>query len=105
MGKDVTTARAHGHAKAALAANKWGDAAKAAALAAFKRYAKKHMTFTTEDVRFDCDSIDIPGDPRGWGHIAKAAQREGYIEPKGYAPVRSSNGSPKVLWRSLIGGK
>jgi len=97
----IEDARQHGLEQAEVAANNCGDAWKAEALAAFIKYAKSHTKFTTEDVRKE-NNIQINGDPRAWGHIAQSAKREGIVEFFGYAPVSSSNGSAKVLWKSLI---
>ena len=98
----VEIAREHGLQMAELAANKCGDDWKAEALSAFKRYAGAVNTFTTEDVRKANSEIITGGDPRAWGNIAQQAKRAGIIEFFGYQPVSSSNGSAKVLWRSLI---
>jgi len=101
MGKSLKEARDLGHAKAKQAADAAGDEWKAAAFAAFVRYAKKHRQFTTQDVRFNNDEI-VTGEPRAWGAVALAAMRAGYIESAGFIPVSSSRGGAKTLWRSLI---
>lgn len=36
--------------------------------------------------------------PKAWGAAVQMARRKGWIRAAGYAPARSSNGSPKVLW-------
>jgi len=101
----IEIAREHGLEMAQLAANKCGDDWKATAMLAFKKHAEQHHTFTTEDVRRANDGIRTDGDPRAWGNIAQQAKRHGIIEFGGYIPVTSSNGSAKVLWRSLIAKK
>ena len=40
-----------------------------------------------------------PPDGRAWGAAARLAKSKGYIVACGYAPAKSSNLSPKVLWR------
>lgn len=101
----IEIAREHGLEMAQLAADKCGDDWKVAAMSAFKRHAEQHQTFTTEDVRRANDNIHTGGDPRAWGNIAQSAKKQGVIEFGGYTPVTSSNGSAKVLWRSLIAKK
>jgi hypothetical protein len=101
----IELAREHGLEMAQLAADKCGDNWKVAAMSAFKNYAESHSTFTTEDVRLANDNIHTGGDPRAWGSIAQSAKKMGIIEFCGYKPVTSSNGSAKVLWRSLIAEK
>jgi hypothetical protein len=44
--------------------------------------------------------IEDPPDPRAWGHVMRAAKRKGLIKGIGYAPSKSSNGSPKVQWQA-----
>ena len=99
---DIDSSRDVGLFKAELAADKCGDEWKAFALEAFKNYALSHNVFTTEDVRLKNENIKTNGDPRAWGHIAQSAKRSGIVEFYSYTPVSSSNGSAKVLWRSLI---
>ena len=99
---DIQEARDHGLHMAELAADKAGDDWKAEAIEAFIKYAKKKERFTTEDVRKANENIHSSGDPRAWGHIAQYVKKLGAIEFMGYFPVSSSNGSAKVLWKSLI---
>lgn len=40
-----------------------------------------------------------PPDPRAYGGIIQAAVKAGIIVKVGYAPAKSSNCSPKCLWR------
>ena len=70
----------------------------------FRRYAERNETFLTEDVRDAALAAGVhePPDPRAWGAVAMRAARAGLIERAGYAPAKSSNLSPKVLWRSKV---
>jgi hypothetical protein len=43
--------------------------------------------------------MDAPPDGRAWGAVFQSAAREKLIVKAGYSPARSSNLSPKVLWR------
>lgn len=54
--------------------------------------------FLIEDVRQARYDIEDPSEPRAWGAAAMRAARAGLICKAGYAPSRSSNLSPKVLW-------
>lgn len=96
---------AHGHAEAERAAAKatridptWRESA----LDAVRAHAERHDTFLAEDVR---PLIDLPdgADPRALGAVMRDAQRAGIVKADGYAPARSSNGTPKVRWRSMVG--
>lgn len=57
--------------------------------------------FLAEHVRDFAAGLESPPDGRAWGHVMRAASREGLIRNVGYAPARSSNLSPKVLWRRV----
>jgi hypothetical protein len=59
-------------------------------------------TFLTEDVRAFAESCGLayPPDGRAWGAVTQKASRRGIIDKVGYAPAKSSNLSPKVLWRA-----
>lgn len=61
---------------------------------------KRHDQFLAEDVREFAEKRGItdPPDGRAWGHVLRSAARENIIRKVGYAPARSSNLSPKVLW-------
>lgn len=39
--------------------------------------------------------LDRPPEERAWGAVTQKLVRDGVIEPVGYAPAASSNGSPK----------
>jgi len=58
--------------------------------------------FLTEDARAWAEKIGLPPPPdgRAWGYIARRASREGFVRSAGYEKARSSNNSPKVLWRA-----
>jgi hypothetical protein len=100
----VESARSHGHAEAERAASRasrirpgWRQSA----LDAVRAYAESHERFMAEDVRI---FIDLPAeaDARALGAIMCDARRAGIVKADGYAPARSSNGTPKVRWRSLV---
>lgn len=59
-----------------------------------------HREFMAEDIReyAEAHGFDRPPDGRAWGIVFQSAAREGLIRKAGYAPARSSNLSPKVLW-------
>ena len=75
------------------------------AWAAFDAYCTGHSDgFTVEDVRTWAENLSLvesPPDARAWGQVALRAMREGIVVKAGYRPVASSNGSAKVLWRSV----
>lgn len=58
--------------------------------------------FLTEHLRDFAHNrgLEFPPDGRAWGAVLQAAARDGLIEKIGYAPAKSSNLSPKVLWRA-----
>ena len=59
-------------------------------------------TFLAEDIaaRLEQRHVTTP-DKRALGHVIRECQRRGWITSAGYAPARSSHGSPKVRWRRL----
>lgn len=76
----------------------WSDEA----LGLFRLYAVQHPEgFLTEDVRAWANKLGFapPPDGRAWGYVARRASREGVVRSSGYQKARSSNNSPKVLWR------
>jgi hypothetical protein len=93
-----------GHEGAARAAAACGEEWMAEAFDAFVRHAKTHKQLTSEDVRLANPQIVTPGDPRAWGHIAKAARKAGIIVKVGYARcvVPKVHSSVATLWESLI---
>lgn len=56
--------------------------------------------FLAERVREFAAGLDVPPDGRAWGWVMRDASRRGFIVKVGYAPAKSSNLSPKVLWRA-----
>lgn len=75
------------------------------ALNEFIKYADKHEYFLTEDVRNSLsDDFPLPPDNRAWGGVAQMASRMKITEKDGYRLAKSSNLSPKPLWKSLIFG-
>lgn len=72
---------------------------------ALERYCQAHagQRFLTEDVREWAEKLELvaaPDNARAWGAVMQRAQRYGLIRSVGYAPARSSNLSPKVLWHA-----
>ena len=68
----------------------------------FARDVKKGEPFLTEDARewAEKGGFSPPPDRRAWGFISMSMHRAGHVTQCGYAPARTSNGSPKVLWRA-----
>ena len=67
------------------------------------RMKQRALPFIAEEVREWGEAnglINAPHDSRAWGHVLRKAAREGRIVKVGYKPAKSSNLSPKVLWRS-----
>lgn len=61
--------------------------------------------FTMEDARHWAYAMGLeePAEERAWGPVTRKLVRDGIIEPVGYAPAASSNGSPKRTY--LITGR
>jgi hypothetical protein len=57
-----------------------------------------------EEIRAALEAIGVPTpqEKRAWGPVLKRAEKNGLLKNVGYAPTKSSNGSPKVLW-AIIG--
>lgn len=57
--------------------------------------------FLVEEIRHFAikNGLQQAPDERAWGHIIKYAQKNELVEPCGTQNARSSNGSPKVLWK------
>lgn len=76
----------------------WSDRA----YAALSIYcAKSREPFIAEDVRAWAEGLGLisaPHDARAWGAVIQKAARKGMLAKVGYAPAKSSNLSPKVLW-------
>lgn len=56
--------------------------------------------FLAEQVRLFAHDQGLPSPPdgRAWGAVFQRAAKAGHIVRLGYAPAKSSNLSPKVLW-------
>lgn len=69
-----------------------------------KGFASRHEFFMAEDVVALAESCgaDLPPDGRAWGAVFRRAAVAGLIVKHGYAPAKTSNCSPKVMWKSLI---
>lgn len=79
----------------------WSDRA----LLALEKYCLAHpdQKFLGEDVREWAEGkrlVSIPDNERAWGAVFQKAARLKIIRKVGYAPARSSNLSPKCLWRA-----
>lgn len=59
--------------------------------------------FLLEDAR-EVSRLPKPTNAKAWGAAVQLACRQRWIEKAGYAPARSSNGSPKCVWRTVISG-
>jgi hypothetical protein len=81
----------------ANAAPDWKDAARAMIAGL-----EPGTEFLTEDVRELLDQAGLEvHDLRALGPLVKAQERAGVIEMAGYRAARTSNLSPKVLWRRV----
>ena len=63
-------------------------------------FCQHRRPFLTEDARAFAEArgFSQPPDGRAWGAVMKRAFANGLVKKVGYAPARSSNLSPKVLW-------
>ena len=93
-----------GHDMADKAATHAGLDWKATALEAFKQYATKHESFTTEQVRLSAKNILPPPDTRAWGGIARIAKAKNIISSNGWvrAESKSVHGMVVTHWKSKI---
>lgn len=59
-------------------------------------------TFLAEEVRahWDRKRMPAPPDNRAWGVAAKKALKSGSVHVVGFGAAKTSNGSPKALWRA-----
>jgi hypothetical protein len=105
MQQDLFSASEKGHAAAKAAAARADreiDDWTQKAVALFVEYASKAPSpFLTEAARQYAESTGLsnPPDSRAWGHVAKNCQRAGVVTSAGFGAAKSSNGSPKVLWK------
>jgi hypothetical protein len=60
--------------------------------------------FLAEDVIEMAKAAHLPEPPdgRAWGGVFQRGARRGLIQKAGFAPAKTSNCSPKVLWQSRI---
>lgn len=73
------------------------------ALDFLRGYARMHVDFLAEDVVAAAAMlVPDPPDGRAWGYVFRRAAREGVIQKAGYAPAKTSNLSPKVMWASRV---
>lgn len=58
--------------------------------------------FLVEQIREFAEGggLEEPRNAKVWGPVIQEARRLKIIVPCGFAPARSSHGSPKVLWRA-----
>jgi hypothetical protein len=102
---DLNFARARRDDGIARSAEHSGDDWQDAAFQCVAAYAKTHAEFLTEDARLEAyqsQGLEIPADDRCWGQVMRRACRLGIVKKDGYKPAKSSNLSPKPLWKSLI---
>jgi hypothetical protein len=105
MQADLFSPSEKGHAAAKASADRADreiDEWTKKAMALFAEYAaKKPLPFLTEEARQYAEShgLSSPPDGRAWGHVAKNCQRAGVVISAGFGAAKSSNGSPKVLWK------
>ena len=66
-------------------------------------FCRTRDTFLTEEARAFAEArgLNPPPDGRAWGAVMRRAAKGGLIKKVGYAPAKSSNLSPKVLWEAL----
>jgi hypothetical protein len=59
--------------------------------------------FLVEEARAYAEGHGLPPpiDGRAWGHVIKSAHRSKKVQSCGFAAAKSSNGSPKVLWKKI----
>lgn len=93
----ITAAKATGLAAAHASASSNGPGWTTLAVSALDIYARMStQPFTAEQAREQIgNSVPEPKDARAWGAAISAAIRQGCLKAVGYAPARSSHGSPK----------
>lgn len=99
----ATSARAAARRDVALARvdPRWLRLAAAWVLAWACRTHGDRSTWLMEEARaaYEDAGLPPPGDGRWWGEVSRTLNREGRIESCGFGRAKSSNLSPKVLWR------
>lgn len=99
---DFAEARAVvGMTRAAEKAERREPGWRANAVEAVRLYAATHRHFMAEDVLRVFPAPE-EADARAFGAVMREAARLGFIVADGFAPAATSNGSPKVRWKSLI---
>ena len=93
----ITAAKATGLAAAHASADSNGHGWTTLAVSALDTYARLATApFTAEQAREEIGNlVPEPQDARAWGAAISAAIRQGCLKAVGYAPARSSHGSPK----------
>jgi hypothetical protein len=75
------------------------------AYVALLRYLVKHREpFLIESMREWAEQnnyIDVPENGRAWGSVVRHAVKQGVIGHAGYGLAKSSNLSPKVMWKRI----
>jgi hypothetical protein len=105
MQTDLFSPSEKGHAAAKASADRADreiDEWTKKAVALFADFATmKPSPFLTEEARHFAEShgLSSPPDGRAWGHVAKKCQSAGIVVSAGFGAAKSSNGSPKVLWK------
>ena len=64
----------------------------------------KGQDFLTEQIREwgeDMGFVDAPPNAKAWGGVMRRSAANGVIRKVGYGAAKSSNLSPKVLWRAV----
>jgi hypothetical protein len=97
--------RAADHADAVYSEPKWTDQA----FDYFRRYAKTHAMFMTEDVRVWSYENGLPHDPaqgKSWGTVAVRACRDKVVVSDHMAPTKipPAHSCKRDVWKSLILG-
>jgi len=74
------------------------------AQAAFRKYAREHALFTTEDVSAVSADVPPPPDKRAWGSVAMSACRAGVCEKAGMgvSKLPHAHHRPITIWLSKI---
>lgn len=92
-------------ANANRAKARWSEDAEATVLRyCLYRAAHPKKDFLTEDVREwgeQLGMVDAPLNAKAWGGVMRRCAANGIIRKVGYGPARTSNCSPKVLWRAV----
>lgn len=95
-------ARDEGMARSVARADRVEPTWSSDALRFLTAFARIHDAFIGEEVvEAARDVISAPPDSRAWGSVFQTASRRGIIHKTGqFRPARSSNLSPKPVWRA-----